>query len=53
MKFNGATETRPGFKKRRKKKKKFLGKLKFVRKDKLNDRIPLNPSMNNIYIVII
>lgn len=52
MKFNGATETRPGSKKRRKKKK-FLGKLKFVRKDKLNDRIPLNLSMNNIYIVII
>lgn len=33
--------------------KKFLEKLKFVQKAKINSRIPLNASVNNIYVVII
>lgn len=50
MKSDCVIKTEYGFKK---KKKEFLEKLKFAQKDKINYRIPLNPSANNIYIVII
>lgn len=53
MKLNGAIKTKPGFLKKKTNIKKFLEKLKFVQKAKINSRIPLNASVNNIYVVII